>query len=504
MFDIFRLLDFLKKQITKKDLVILALLLSLFLFTRLVNIEKLPIFTDEGIYIQWAKTAWHDASWRFISLTDGRQPLQTWLTIPLLKIFPNNALLAGRIFGVISGFFAVNGLLMLLWYLFGKKTAFFGVFFFLITPYFTLYDRMALMDSGINAAFIWILFFSILLVRTIRLDIAIIFGLISGLSLLAKSSVQLFLGLAAGAPILVYQKPLRKFFRHLINYFLLYAILIFLAFAIYNIQRLSPFMHFIDQKNSTFILTFDELIKNPLGSFQFNIWSMAYYVLYETGIVVSLSGFIGLFLLLKKDKRLALYLLAWLFISYISISFVAKVLYPRYITFFATLTIIGAAYLLVLLKNKKIYAFYIGLIVISVIYQNYTILFDYKNIPLPEIDRGQYIVGGSSGYGIKEIIEYSRKQTEQKPVTILAEGNFGMAGDVLNVFINKNDNIFVKSYWPLESKNLYENLPELKTRKVFVVYVYKKELPPELPLKLIKKFEKPEGKSAIHFFELVK
>src|SRR3989339_1221710 len=163
MFDIFRLLDFLKKQITKKDLVILALLLSLFLFTRLVNIEKLPIFTDEGIYIQWAKTAWHDASWRFISLTDGRQPLQTWLTIPLLKIFPNNALLAGRIFGVISGFFAVNGLLMLLWYLFGKKTAFFGVFFFLITPYFTLYDRMALMDSGINDAFIWILFFSILL-----------------------------------------------------------------------------------------------------------------------------------------------------------------------------------------------------------------------------------------------------------------------------------------------------------------------------------------------------
>ena len=504
MFDIFLIIKTIRLKFTKCDLLLLGVILLLFFLTRLINIEKLPIFTDEGIYINWSKIAWHDASWRFISLTDGRQPLQTWVTIPLLKLFSSNALLAGRLFGVTSGFISLIGVFILLFYLFNKRAAFIGSFLYLIIPYFTLYDRMALMDSGTNAAFVWILFFSILLVKTLRLDFAIIFGLISGVSLLAKSSVQLFIGLAVGAPLLIIKKPLQKFIRHLVNYAFLYLIVVSLALVIYNIQRLSPFMHFISQKNNTFILSFDELIKNPFGSFQFNIWSMGYYVLFESGTVICITGIIGLFMLLKRDRRLSLYLFAWLIISYISIAFVARVLYPRYITFYATLAIIGTTYLLTAVKNKKLIIFIIGVIIVSVVYQNYTILFDYKNIPLPEIDRGQYIEGGSSGLGIKEIIDFAREKAKEKPVVILAEGNFGMAGDVLNVFIRKDEKIFVKSFWPFDEKNLLENQKELKTQYVYAVYVYRTEFPSPWPIKLIQKYEKPGGKNSIYLFELTK
>src|SRR3989304_1360065 len=101
------------------------------IFLKIFLLDKLPIFSDEGIYIRWARVAWHDASWRFISLTDGRQPLQTWGTIPFLKLFPNNALLAGRLFSVASGFVALIGIFSLLYLLFGKRTAIMGSFIYI-------------------------------------------------------------------------------------------------------------------------------------------------------------------------------------------------------------------------------------------------------------------------------------------------------------------------------------------------------------------------------------
>src|SRR5260221_626971 len=118
--------SFFRKHFTARDVLLILGLILLFLATRLINLEKFPIFNDEGIYINWAKTAWHDAAWRFISLTDGKQPLQTWGTIPFLKLFPNNALLAGRLFAVTMGFVAMSGLYTILFYLFNKRTAFIG------------------------------------------------------------------------------------------------------------------------------------------------------------------------------------------------------------------------------------------------------------------------------------------------------------------------------------------------------------------------------------------
>jgi len=145
-----------------------------------------------------------------------------------------------------------------------------------------------------------------------------------------------------------------------------------------------------------------------------------------------------------------------------------------------------------------------GVFFLSVVYFDYTTLFNYKNIVMPAIDRGQYVDGGSSGYGIKEIIEYARELSKDKPVRIVAEGTFGMSGDVLDVFIRTNDRISVKSYWPLAPADLKENQKDLVAEHVLVVYVYQSDFPSTLPLKLIKQFVKPSGKSTINLFELTK
>lgn len=136
MFNIFDYVSTVKKLFTRTDFLILFGLIGLFLITRLFNLDKFPIFSDEGIYVHWAKVAWRDANWRFISLTDGRQPLQTWGTIPFLKLFTSNALLAGRLFSVATGFFALTGLVSLCTYLFNKRTAYIAALLYIFVPYF--------------------------------------------------------------------------------------------------------------------------------------------------------------------------------------------------------------------------------------------------------------------------------------------------------------------------------------------------------------------------------
>lgn len=70
-------------------------LVIVYLALTLTNLTKLPIFVDEALYLRWAQIAWHDASWRFISLTDGKQPLYVWTVIPFMKVI-SDPLLAGR------------------------------------------------------------------------------------------------------------------------------------------------------------------------------------------------------------------------------------------------------------------------------------------------------------------------------------------------------------------------------------------------------------------------
>src|SRR3989344_9526541 len=150
MFDVFKLAKKIFGLFSRNEWLIFCGIGTLFALTRLVKLDGFPIFSDEGIYIHWSKVAWHDATWRFISLTDGRQPLQTWATIPFLKLFSQNALFAGRLFAVTSGFIAFLGVVATARYLIGARAALIAGFLYVITPYFLFYDRIALVDAAVN------------------------------------------------------------------------------------------------------------------------------------------------------------------------------------------------------------------------------------------------------------------------------------------------------------------------------------------------------------------
>ena len=123
-------------------------------------------------------------------------------------------------------------------------------------------------------------------------------------------------------------------------------------------------------------------------------------------------------------------------------------------------------------------------------------------IPFPEIDRGQYIEGATVGIGAKEIVDFAREKSKDRQVILLAEGNFGLIGDVLDVFTKPGDKIFIKGYWPLDEKALFENQKELEKNYVYVVFAQRRDFPTEWPIKFIRRFDKPGNKSTIYLFEL--
>lgn len=504
MFDVFSLLRWFKKHFTARDVVIVLVLIGAYLTTRLINLDKFPIFTDEGIYIHWAKVAWKNADSRFISLTDGKQPLHTWGMIPFLKIFSNNLLLGGRMFSVLSGAVAMTGLFSLAYYLFGKRTAFVAALLYVFTPMFLFYDRMALADSAVNAGFIWVLFGSIILVRTLRLDVAVLYGVAAGFALLAKSSSQLFLGLSAFAPLLTLHLKKKGYVKTIINYYLLYVLGVIIAFAIYNVQRLSPYLHYVTEKNKTFVMTFDEFMAAPFVLVWHNLPLIPYYVASEMGYALFLLGIAGLVFLYRKDHRLAMYFTLWLVLSYLGIAFMAKVIFPRYLIFFASMLSLTAAYFVATIKMQLVFRSSLLLILISVLYFNFTILFAPANIPFPSVDRGQYIESFNAGWGVTDIIEFARQESTHKPVVLIGEGNFGVVADMLDSSVNINDDrVSVIGYWPLTKADLEANQSKLVENHVYIVFSHRSEFPTDWPMKLVKIYPKPGNKSAYYLYELL-
>jgi len=143
-------------------------------------LTTLPIFVDEAIYLRWAQIAKNDANWRFISLTDGKQPLFVWIVMVAMKVI-QDPLVAGRLVSVLIGFcsmIAIGGLAYLLFN--DRKIALLSSLLYLVFPFALVYDRMALMDGLVGTFSLLSLALSILLVRTLRLDVALILGAVLG------------------------------------------------------------------------------------------------------------------------------------------------------------------------------------------------------------------------------------------------------------------------------------------------------------------------------------
>jgi hypothetical protein len=100
--------------------------------------------------------------------------------------------------------------------------------------------------------------------------------------------------------------------------------------------------------------------------------------------------------------------------------------------------------------------------------------------------------------------------TDGKYALVLAEGNFGLIADVLQVYHKPGDRIEIRGAWPLNEEDILRAQKEMDTKHVFVVFSHRQDFPvhwrDELAswwMKLIGKYEKPNNpKDAVYLFEM--
>lgn len=449
-------------------------LLSLYFFTRLYNILALPIFTDEAIYVRWAQIASNDAAWRFISLTDGKQPMYVWIGMLLMKVI-NDPLLAGRTVSVIAGLFSMVGLFFLSNEVFkNKKLALFTSFIYVIYPFSLVYDRMALYDSLVAMFIIWALYFEILLVRHMRLDLALILGMIIGGGMLTKTNANFAFILLPFLLLLIDFK--KKNWKRQVGKLLLFSgVAVVVANAMYLVLRLSPFFHIIEAKNYLFIYEPIEWIKAPFAYFLPNLgpltnWLMIYMTLPFLVLVVSS------FLVEKKFLREKLLLFVWFAVPFIASAFFFRTSYPRFILFMTMpLLVLGtyALYQMMTLAKKAWLKIIIVIVFLTMfVINDFFIINDFAKANVPKSDKGQFLASWPAGVGVKETIEFLEEKAKTQKIYVGTAGSFGLMPYALEIYLVDNPNVIIKGFWPVSSTTPPEEALEAskKMPTFFVFY----------------------------------
>jgi len=481
----------------------LLILLVVGLITRLINITLLPIFTDESIYIYWAKVVQSTYSQWFISLTDGKPPLLIWMIGGFLQILPDSMyLLAGRLPSVIAGVLSIVAIYKLSEILFrSQKIAILTGILYIISPFILMYDRLALFDSLLSSMLLWSTYFAVRTYKTLKWTDAVLWGIFLGLALLSKPTALVFwvlLPICIG--ILAWKNNLIKNWRRLIS---LIAIALILSQIIQAIQRLSSVYFRMAEKNAQFQLPIGELISDPFQLLQSNLIGLfSWFISYNTVPIFLLGLFAFGFILLKKPREGLVLFILWL-IPIIGLAVIGREIFPRYILFVMPYFIIPISYFIIWLwERDKITKIISVIIMLGVVYFllpfSYRIIFSPEIAPLPRADYRQLVGDHTSGYGLDKIFAFIDEESKNGKVYIVTQGTFGLYPYAFTLRYWDNPDVEIIPSWPLMSAG---DIPDFSNKER--VYVILKEIPngdeiPEnLPLELIFKAEKPGGRYTI-------
>lgn len=438
----------------KKTEVMIGLgLLLAFLATRLYNIMSLPIFTDEAIYTRWSQIAKLDPNWRFISLTDGKQPLFVWINMVFMKVV-SDPLLSGRLVSVFAGALTMTGLYFLGRELFGKKVGLIASVLYIVFPFALVYDRMALYDTLVATGAVWSIFFEVLLIRKKRLDIALILGMVLGLSVLTKTSGFLFIYLLP-LSLLLFEFKSKNRKDLFVKWALLALVSTSFAYLYYSVLRLSPFFHIIDEKNTIFVYPVKEWLSHPFAYFLSNLKGMMDWLIrYMTIITLCL---VPLSFLIHKKKFLEkAFLFLWFFMPFIALALDGKTLYPRFILFMTMPLLVLCALSLSEIFSKikgntwkvLVFLFFTSLM----FYSDFYILTNFAKAPIPFSDLDQYINGWPAGGGVREAVTFFRKESQNHKIFVGTEGTFGLMPYGLEIYFYNDKNVKVKGFWPISDR----------------------------------------------------
>jgi len=381
-------------------------------------------------------------------MNDGKTPLLMWLMVPT-QFLLSNQLLAARLVAVLIGLGQILSLGYLTKLLGGKKqTTWLVMILCSILPFWFFHHRMALTDGllGLGMTLTAIGVVQIVNHKQKKLWVGLT-ALFFGLSLWSKLPAVLLI-----PSLFIYPWIKQTKINHKVKQIIRIGIATVGGLAIFFSLRLHPVFSQIFSRGSDFLYPWQEVVLQ--GKWQNTIISIPNYISYFGAYLtwpVLLLNIVGQFIPDLKKRRIQHVLLLSAIIFAGPIALLGKVVYPRYLFPASIFLTISAALMIQELFEKKLLQKILGGILVLCIGLAssrfiYFSLTDVAKTPFVSSDKEQYLYEWSSGYGIKESVDYIKEQSKNKTVAVATEGSFGTLPDgILMYFHRQNvDNIYVE------------------------------------------------------------
>lgn len=491
----------------KKNVTVFATLILIYFLSHLVNLDKIPIFTDEAIYIRWGQIMSSDLKFIYLPLTDGKPPLFMWFTATLLKFLPLvDPLIIGRMASVLTGFLSLVGIYFTSYQLFrNKMVSYLSALLYIFAPFTFFYDRFATADSMLSAWGIWSLGLGVLLVKTQKWITSLLLGLIIGLGLLTKTPGLFFL---LYLPLLIFffnfQESNRK--RRLIKLGIQLFLVLLISRFMYSLIFLLPQAYVISLKNYEFIISFSEFAREPFRYFFGNLKSLlSWEIVYLTLPVVLL---IALAFLNKRNTKEKLILAVYFSGHLFFMVFFNKVIYPRFLLTFTPMILILASIGFWELKQKfssKIIPLTMMALTFScLIFVDYKLLTDPINALIADNDSVHYLNSWSAGFGINEVRVFLASESKKhKEITLGTEGTFGLTPFALELYQKEYPNVKITAFWPPPSeipKELKENA--LKNPTYYIIY-QRDKAPLNWKVRLVSQYKQGKSNDYLKLYQVL-
>ena len=395
-----------------------------------------------------------------------------WLMMISLR-FIQDPLLAGRVVSVGAGLLTLIGIYFLGRELFKSKSiGLISSALYVFFPMSLVYDRMALYDSLVGSFAVWGLLLIILLVRTIRLDVALILGIVIGGAVLNKTNGFFNIYLLP-LSLILFNWTGKHVKERLLKWVSLVIVAVILTYAFYSILRLSPFFHIITEKNAIFVYPLKDWLDHPFNFFIGNwkaFWDWTNRYLTWPLLVLAISSFF----ITRSFTREKLVLFLWFILPIIALGLFGRTLYPRFI-FFMLLPLLPLIAFSIVNISRWIKSAYLLIIffILSfalMVKTDFLILTNFAQAYIPVSDIRQYQTDWPAGGGIRESVEFFKSQSEKGRIYIATQGTFGLMPFAYEIYLVQNPNITIEGLWPIENETPQKVLEKSKQMPTYFVF----------------------------------
>lgn len=434
--------DFTAKHTSKWPLLVLLLALIVFFGLRLPSLTRIPVFVDEAIYIRWSQIMRNEPSLRFLPLSDGKQPLFMWATMPSLKLF-SDPLVAGRMVSVVAGVMSLFGIAFFTYILTQNFfLASLSSLIYAVLPFSVFFDRMALVDSLLSAFGLWSLGLGALLVKKARLDLAMLLGLAIGFGLITKSPAIFFYLWQPLLFIFLFDFRAKGVRSRLLKLAGAWLVVLLISQPIYNILRLGTNFHLVGSRNQDYLFSIREVLTHPANPLIGNSKTTILWLWYLFTPPLFLCLFASFF---GRFRKISFWIIFLCLFTLLAQASVAKVYTSRYILFAATPLIfpitLGLHELGTRLKKTWLV---ISIFLLWPLLLSTVLVVSPQKANLPFDMRSGYLEDWTAGWGQKEIANYLISQSTQgKKLVVGTDGYFGTLPDGLQIYTQGAPNITV-------------------------------------------------------------